>query len=522
MRVKQIFDWKLRGLFIGTASLLLVGHGCSLVERQEMTPEAPTGVASQQVAPTSRQVRFGGDGLALGEADEPALKPDQLAEVVGGLLQAGKRATAARLVHRYPDSTWELLSNATSRQCRLPTYQFMAAAHDKQCSRGDPGTGWHALVADRAAHEQRYAVYEDKRRQFLECLHNGRAHQAMLLNITSIPQDAPGKLLEVDAWHLQGLAMLLDNRPLEAAAAFDRAAGLAWDAHPYQGVRSMVLLSEAKRRGGDPQGAATCWQSAASRAAELASARPAGVDPLLGERIAYLRPVDMHWPPAMNPGLHQLAAQCGMAFPSAAEIVPVSTVFHGAGLARTEMLIWTCIGHWRLARGQAQAALVALKRAEASASKHEDVGRLQLTQAKALSALQQKGAATASLVRLAGHTDPAVSQAAKALLGTLKLQEGSTLQGFNLLRDAVEKNQATCWPERPEAEADLGLAYLLVGDQQSGLRWLHVAQQKFEAAGDVEQLVQCLENEWEYFQQQEKKNEAKSIRRRLETLDGAA
>jgi len=520
--VKQIFDWKLCSLFIGTVSLLLVGHGCSLVQRQKMTPEAPTDVASQQVAPTSQQVRFGGDGLALGEADEPALKPNQLAEVVGELLQAEKRATAARLVHRYPDSTWELLSNATSRQCRLPIYQFMATAHDQQCSRGGPGTGWHALLADRAAHEDRYAAYENKRSLFLDHLHNGRPAQALSLKITSIPHDAPGRLLEVDAWHLQGLAMLLDNHPQEAATAFDRAASLAWDAHPYQGVRLMVLLSETRRRCGDPQGAATCWQSAASRAAELASARPAVVDPILWERIAYLRPVDMHWPPAMNPGLHQLAGQCGMAFPLAAEVVPVSTASRGAGLARTEMLIWTCIGHWRLARGQAQAALVALKRAEASASKLEDVGRLQLVQAKALSALEQKGAATASLVRLAGHTDPAISQAAKALLGTMKLQEGGTVQGLNLLRDAVEKDQGTYWPERPEAEADLGLAYLLVGDEQSGLRWLHAAQQKFEAAGDIEQLVQCLENELEYFQQQKRKDEAKSIRRRLETLDGAA
>jgi hypothetical protein len=64
-----------------------------------------------------------------------------------------------------------------------------------------------------------------------------------------------------------------------------------------------------------------------------------------------------------------------------------------------------------------------------------------------------------------------------------KLQQGSAHEGFNLLRNAVEEGAAAAWPARAEAEADLGLAYLMIGDEASGRRWLQRPQQGFEASG---------------------------------------
>ena len=104
------------------------------------------------------------------------------------------------------------------------------------------------------------------------------------------------------------------------------------------------------------------------------------------------------------------------------------------------------------------------------------------------------------------------------MLGTMKLQQGGTQQGLNLLRRAVEEEPATVWPERPEAEADLGLAYLLVGDENAGLRWLHAAQQSFESTGQSESLVQCLENEAAYLEHAKKNDLAKAVRHRLQSL----
>jgi len=145
--------------------------------------------------------------------------------------------------------------------------------------------------------------------------------------------------------------------------------------------------------------------------------------------------------------------------------------------------------------------------------------QLQLIQAKALLALDNEAADTATHTRLADSSDPQLSRAAMATLGTAKLQAGTTKQGFNLLRRAVEENETIDWPGRAEAEADLGLAYLLVGSEKAGLQWLHRAQTRFESTGAHEHLVQSLQNELDYLKQAEKKNEAKSIAKRLANLE---
>ena len=105
-----------------------------------------------------------------------------------------------------------------------------------------------------------------------------------------------------------------------------------------------------------------------------------------------------------------------------------------------------------------------------------------------------------------------------ATLGTLKLQEGATQQGFNLLHRALEVEPGEMWFGRTEAEADLGLAYLMCGQENSGLNWLHNAQQGFQSAGQTDQLVQCLENEAAYLEQVKKSDLARAVRDRLSSM----
>jgi hypothetical protein len=187
-------------------------------------------------------------------------------------------------------------------------------------------------------------------------------------------------------------------------------------------------------------------------------------------------------------------------------------------IALSEAVLWTNIGHWRLARSESQAALVALKRAESTAGDPATAGLLRLAEAKTLIRMGQAATASAMFIALAGDANPRISHPAMAMLGTLKLKQGSVQQGFNLLHRAVESDLSCVWPERAQAEADLGLAYLMSGDEAAGLRWLHNAQQSFEAVGDREQLVQCLENEVAYLVQAKKDDLAKAVRKRLELL----
>ncbi len=513
------FARPLRSAPLAVLVLLLVFAGCSLIRSQPEAAKKPAKSREKSIT-GPRQVRLGGDGLVLGEAEEPAMSAQQFVEEVERLLDGDKSASAARLVERYPDVAWERLRNTTAYEARSKTLQFIAEAHDRQCTRGGPTTGWVALLADRADNPGRYAGYDTRRRQFLDQLHAGQVKEALTQDIDSVPKGIPGKLLAIDGLHLNGLALLVDERPAEAAASLDKAAKLAWNEHPYQAVRLMLLLSEARRRAGDNQGASACWRSAAERASEMALDDPPVADPILWERISYLRPVDVDWPSSAQRGLGQVAASLGIPQSDQGRVLPASTAAAAlAGRAHREMLVWACIGHWRLCRGKAQSSLGALKRAEAATNDPRVVCRLRLAQAKALLAIGQPGAARGMLVPMAGDPESPGAGPATVLLGTIMLQEGSTVQGFNLLRRAVEEDKATDWPGRPGAEADLGLAYLLLGDEDSGLRWLHAAQKKLEAQGDEGQLAMSLENELQYCEQTKKKREAKEIRERLETLE---
>jgi hypothetical protein len=112
-----------------------------------------------------------------------------------------------------------------------------------------------------------------------------------------------------------------------------------------------------------------------------------------------------------------------------------------------------------------------------------------------------------------------VAHPALAILGVVQIQRGYVPQGLAALRRAVETDAPAGWPERADAEADLGLAYLLSGDEAAGLRWLHTAQHRFAAAGDDEALMYCLSNEARYLVHTGKQAEATALQERMRALE---
>jgi tetratricopeptide (TPR) repeat protein len=467
--------------------------------------------------PAGTQVRVGGDGFALGDVEQPACSSQQFVDRVAELLRNKRPAEAAQWVQRYPDVALGVLREPGSVHTEPNVLQVVAQAHDQQCAHCNADAGWTAVIADRTAHPERHSDYDVRRQQFMGHLQNGRLKEALALGLSNVPAGVPGPLLAIDAHRLTGIALVLDNRPAEAVAAFQQALQLAGQAHPYQAANVLLLVSDAHRRAGNPAAAEGAWVETARLASELAGAPQPAIDPILWERVAYLRPVNCPWPSAVRQRLVDLNVGFGVLAETRGAVQPVSMTNSVAD----EGPLWTSIGHWRLAREEPQAALVALKRAETLSGSSYVAGRLQMGQSKALVRLGQHSAATAMLISLAGSSDMRISRPAMAMLGTMKLKQGSTQQGFNLLRRAVEEDQAAMWPDRADAEADLGLAYLLMGDEAAGLRWLHTAQQGFEIARQHEQLVQCLENEAAYLEQAKKRDLAAAVRRRLESLQGS-
>jgi len=495
-------------LLAGVAAMLL--GGCAGISWKPFASKSDPPAGPAPAAGT--HVRVGGDGFALGDVEQSVCTPQQFLQRVGELLPA-RQTAAAEFVQRHPDVALGILREPGAVPAPPHVLAFVAQVHDRQCSRVEAQAGWSALLADRAAHPDRYAPHDQKRRQFMDHVQNGRVQEALQLGVADTPAGTPGTMLAVDAWRLTGIALVLGGQPQEAAAAFQKALQQA-AGHPYQAVNVLLLLSDAQRRSGMLPAAQSTWQDSVRLASELATAVSPVADPILWERAAYARPVQCPWPVDVQQRLDQVNLAFGIVPGRRDAVIPVST----AATPADEAALWTAIGHWRLARDEPQAALAALKRAESMTSQSWPAARLQLAQAKALARLGQAQAATAVLIRLASNGDPQIARPATAMLGTMKLQQGGVQQGFNLLRRAGEEDPSLFWPERPEAEADLGLAYLLVGDENAGLRWLHGAQQAFEASGQHEPLVQCLENEAAYLDQAKKTDLAKAVRRRIECL----
>jgi tetratricopeptide (TPR) repeat protein len=267
----------------------------------------------------------------------------------------------------------------------------------------------------------------------------------------------------------------------------------------------MLLLGEAQRRAGKIAEGTGTWQAAVLQIAELVR-RPVSIaDPILWERAAYLRPVQSGWPtPVMQQLMPAGATGAGPGQPPSTQ----------RGL--DEGWLWTSIGRWRLARNEPEGALFALKRAESLTLDARQQAELQLGQALALARLDQPAAAMAVLVRLAGTRNNPAAPPALAMLGALKLKEGSTEQALALLRRAVEQDSFNDWPGRGEAEADLGLACLMTGDEAAGLRHLHEAQRRFEVSGDMDLLAECLANESAYWKHRGNESEVHRIAAKLQ------
>ncbi len=107
--------------------------------------------------------------------------------------------------------------------------------------------------------------------------------------------------------------------------------------------------------------------------------------------------------------------------------------------------------------------------------------------------------------------------------GTWRGKIGSLYAGLYAFlthfRDAVAAGRVGDFVCRADAEANLGLTLLAMGDQTNGLRWLHDAQKHFQAIQERIGLGQCLENEANYLAQLNKVDDADKVCQKLHTLE---
>lgn len=444
-----------------------------------------------------KKVVTGGACLPLGEVEKPAVDAAEFLRHVTDLLTAGRAEAAARFVRRYPDVALEAVRQATVDDAAAPSLKTAARILDEQAG----AAAWGPLIQDRADHPERFKAYDAARKQFVDLLRGGKPRDALGV---SLAKHAPAPLLEADAHQLVGEASLLADRPADAAAAFATAAARAQALSPSWACQLGLLLGEAQRRAGKVADGAGSWQQAVVLASrQLTTAAPV-FDPVFWEHASYLRPASSSWP---GPVMQQFAAVIG----------DLPNPGNAAAHSLDESWLWAGIGQWRLDRHEPQAALAACKRAESLTLDEKFQARLRLSQAQALAQLDQAAPAMALLAPMAAKTGDPSAAPALAMLGALKLRAGNTEQALALLKKAVE-GTSSVWPGRGQAEADLGLAYVMTGRPTEGLQWLHAAQARFESAHDADLLRQALENELRYWEHLKKADEAARVRERLKAV----
>lgn len=500
-------------IFLWLAGVLLALGGCTMVPPSWLPLDGE--FSDDKSAEASRLTGVGveSEGLLLGESEGTGLAPTQLLSSVADQLAERRSASARREIHGYPDVAWQLLRGPVPAT-HATALRAIAAAHDAQCIRPSAAT-WQDLLEDRQQRPVAYQRYAQRRAAFLETLRQGFPDQAVQTQPLAPAADGLPALISIDAWQLTGTALLLDGRPAEAAGALEQGIRIAANQYPYYEAHLRLQWSEALRGAGRIDQADAAWRDAVAVAQAGLRANPPLLDPNYWQQAAYHRPVDQPWPESLIQTLAQRAARYGvMTDTGQSSPSPSST----SNQASVERHLWACMGQWWLERGEPQAALVAWRRAAGFAVDPLDQQRLELAQAKALLALEQPAAATTLLVAISDSTDRQIQADALATLGSLRLASGSTKQGYHLLSRALTETDAVDWPGRARAEADFGLAHLLVGDQSTGLQWLHRAQSRFESDGAHDDLLQSLENELAYAQQTNSKAQVRTLEQRIEHL----
>lgn len=445
--------------------------------------------------PPARLVKFDGSFELLGSAlPIPEQTHDALTRL-DTLLREQKRLEAKQFVQTRPETFRQALLEA-NLAFPLELYQFTAQVLDNAEANSD-AAGWSSLVhAYNAPATREYIL---RRSQFTQSVGTGRANNILMDGLAQQATSQPLGLLRADAARLIGMEHLLSNDAQSALMTWEQ--GLSTAAYSSHAIYCELLLmsSEAARRLGDQQKQMRYYAEAVAGQADRLSLHNGSLDSTFWSRAN-------HFYPNANCLTQQTSKQLSR-YLEANDILPVS---HHENPKPNKLVLGLLHSYATFERGEFEAALVGFKEAE-TMSAESDEKRLQLWQAKCLLSLGQNGVGVAILSRLRSEPDPNISARANALLGTYHLQQGELKKGISLIEKSLE-HTTIAWPNRCDAEADLGLAYLIVGRESEGLLRLKEAQLEFKRQGRTQDLLVSLENQLRYFERLDRNLEATQTR----------
>lgn len=511
------FRWPLGFACVASCILLLVG--CSVFRTTKGTSlESEVGQADTRATDTAElaepdavdrsqpnetesgkvsKVRLDGS-LSLGDTDHLAYEPEQLAVALAELYSAGQLASAQTLVRDYPDVVAKIMLQPNTQRL---TRKQQSELCDQYAKLWTSDTSGIQQLKNSLASGTTVSVLQ-QHKTFLTQLENNRPEEALRLRIGR--QLSEPSLLHAESLRLEGMAKLMLEDHAGAAAKFSQAVEILDSKQPVEANRIRLLLGESWRRAGDENAWKEAWtQAVMSHSALLVNRQLA--DPQFWKQAAFLRPVSAPWPEKVTDRLYEFNRKYGLDHEER---------------QRSEASVWMTIGLNSLRRHESQNAILSFKKAEALVSDRFLKKELQLKQALAMIDGGQPGPASAILFRISSETGT-IADRAKAILATMKLQNGSLAQGMGLLQAAIQSSNQ--WPadERLRAQADYGLAYLMRGKEQQGVALLEQIYREFLSRGDYPQAIQCLSNIATYFEKTDKPGEHRAVVARLKKLEAS-
>jgi tetratricopeptide (TPR) repeat protein len=492
---------QLRSLIALACTLAMAG--CAPWKKGELGSK-PLPTEEKQPAAGAFQVRVDGSSLTFHAPQVAASKSRTFLPRIAQLLREEDQAAARSLVYRYPELALDCLRSALAQDSADQATLFVAETYDRWLAL-PTAQAWAPLLSAR----QRPAAvgqFAQARAQLLEGITNGAGGTTSAAQVEQAAAASGLALLRLEAARTAATAHLVALRPQQAAQSLQQAEQTFGRLDPYQNSQLLLLLSDALRRGGRATDADDAWRRAVTTAALLAQAQPPLFDPAFWETASYLRPVSQEWPAEAAERMNRLT-------PWPAD--PAQKL----SATEREGVIWGVIGQSLLDRGDHEAALVALKRAESSLQTPELQGWVRIAQSNALARVGQVSASTAILAGLLSSRSRNLTAGASAALGSQKVQGGDLETGHRLLKQALSSGDLEGWIGLADAESDLGLACLAKGEEVTGLRWLRTARNRYESLGEATRVKQSLENELAYWKFRKEPAQTKSVELQLAALE---
>lgn len=469
------------------------------------SPAVPDRSIPQSTDSSKQQVRLEG-GLQFGDTDNLAYTVKELTDVLNEFVEAEKFNSVRSLIKLYPDLIAQILINANGNSISWTHLVRVAKLFDEQWSRND-SKRWQNHIQNISRNRKATRLIETQT-EFLRRIEINKPNAALELHLSQLLWDDAGAITTAEVHRLEGIAYLMIEDDRRCIQSFEKSLRVLENNHPYQASRIGLLLGETHRHAG----ALESWKSNWEKAIDIQSrwlVERGLVDPAFWKKAAFLRPVSTEWPAVV---VHRLASSLkhdNLDFDADRDADRASD---------NEAVVWAVIGTQSLKRHESQNAILAFKKSEALASNLLLKQELQMQQAIAMIDRGQPGPASAILLRL-GSKPNLLGDRAKAILATLKLQNGSLAQGMNLLQSAIKTSNQ--WPtsERLQAQADYGLAYLMRGREKLGIQLLNQVYDEFVKHDNFQHAIQCLENIAAYYEATDQPSMHKTTVKRIKELD---